>query len=475
MAYLQKSNSISQLSLAKIRSYMAGNSKELIDAIGKVVNKNLVSSCSVISIVHTWEVKTKITERTSKVILEQKEKPGESLVHKDEPKDLHEFSYEDLKAYGVKANGVYSGIRCGTIEDHPCETKIECPSCNGTGICRTCEGKKQITCPVCEGGKECISCNGTGTYTCENCEGDGECPECDNGWYTCDECYGEGKVTCPDCGGSGNYIDETCNSCGGSGYYGNNECRTCHGTGRFVRECRRCDGEGTIDCENCNGDGGWTCKECHGSGKCSHCHGEGGFKCKACDGTGKCGKCKGKGKIWCPDCHGKGVCFECKGEKEITCPRCGGLGKYQSFTEYSISKEERSEKMLCSLPIKNDEIPSIDGDACFNGVVYDFFAKKANVFAVDSAVNSLHDMNSITVKKWLSLENYPSYNKKEIPNDYMVIHAVIFKIPTSKIVLKCNSKEYVIYIVGNNLTVYYDRLPSWGAGLIGRIRKLVRK
>lgn len=84
-------------------------------------------------------------------------------------------------------------------------------------------------------------------------------------------------------------------------------------------------------------------------------------------------------------------------------------------------------------------------------------------------------MNSITVKKWLSLENYPSYNKKEIPNDYMVIHAVIFKIPTSKIVLKCNSKEYVIYIVGNNLTVYYDRLPSWGAGLIGRIRKLVRK
>ena len=260
MAYLQKSNSISQLSLAKIRSYMAGNSKELIDAIGKVVNKNLVSSCSVISIVHTWEVKTKITERTSKVILEQKEKPGESLVHKDEPKDLHEFSYEDLKAYGVKANGVYSGILCGTIEDHPCETKIECPSCNGTGICRTCEGKKQITCPVCEGGKECISCNGTGTYTCENCEGDGECPECDNGWYTCDECYGEGKVTCPDCGGSGNYIDETCNSCGGSGYYGNNECRTCHGTGRFVRECRRCDGEGTIDCENCNGDGGWTWK-----------------------------------------------------------------------------------------------------------------------------------------------------------------------------------------------------------------------
>lgn len=475
MVHLQKSNSISHLSLAKIRSYSTDNSKELIDAIGKEVGKNLASSCSVISIFHNWNVKAIIKETTSKVTVKLKEQPGDELTHKDEPTELNGFSYEQLKILGVKRNGVCAGILNGTIETHQCETTIDCPDCNGSGICRTCEGNKQIVCPVCEGNKECVSCGGTGRYTCENCEGDGECPECNDGWYVCDECYGEGTVTCPDCGGSGNYIDETCNSCGGSGYYGDKECRTCHGTGRFVRECRRCDGDGKIDCENCDGEGGWPCKECHGTGKCSHCNGEGHFKCKACDGTGKCGKCKGKGKIWCPDCHGKGICFKCKGEKVVTCPRCNGTGKYQSFVEYEIGKEKETIKNLCSLPIRDSDIPDVDGDLCFNGIVYEFFAKKASIFDVDSAVSSVHDSNSTIIKKWLSLENHPQYDTKNIPNDYMNIHADVYRIPASKIVLKCNSKEYNVYIVGNNRIIYYDQLPSWTASIIGKIGKLFGK
>ena len=62
------------------------------------------------------------------------------------------------------------------------------------------------------------------------------------------------------------------------------------------------------------------------------------------------------------------------------------------------------------------------------------------------------------------------------PTDkYLHISAEIYKIPVSKIVLKCNSKDYCVYVVGNNLTVYYQDLPSWGAGIVGRIRKLFGK
>ena len=468
MPNLHKSNELKLISLAKIRSFSAKDSKELISAIGKAVGKNLVSSCTVTSVLHTYEVKTELTEKRSEVRLYKREKPGNTLVFKDEPKELSSYSFDLLKKLGTPQGNTYTGIFYGTIELHKCEKEIGCPSCGGTGICSTCNGKKQVICPVCEGNQECISCNGTGRYSCEHCEGDGICPNCDDGWCTCESCYGEGTVTCPDCGGSGNYIDETCNRCGGSG------CRACNGTGRFVRECRRCDGEGKIDCDNCDGEGGWTCEECHGSGKCSHCHGKGSHTCKACKGTGKCGKCKGKGRIWCPDCHGKGVCFECKGEKMVICPRCKGLGEYQSYTEYSIDEERTYLTEHCSLPIEKKDISTITGDICFNDVVYDFFAKKSNKNNMDSVIQSLQGLNVNLVKKWLSLENYPLF-MLDPTNKYMHISAEIYKIPVSKIVLKCNSKDYCVYVVGNNLTVYYQDLPSWGAGIVGRIRKLFGK
>lgn len=474
MPNLHKSNELKLISLAKVRCSSAKDSKELISAIGKAVGKNLVSSCTVTSVSHAYEVRAKIIEKRSTVRLNMKELPGNTLVYKDEPIELYKFSFDLLKKLGKRQGNVYTGILHGTIQLHKCEKEIECPSCSGTGICSSCEGNKQVTCPVCEGNKECISCGGTGKYTCENCEGDGICPECDDGWYTCEWCYGSGTITCPDCGGSGNFIDETCNKCGGSGYFGNQECRVCNGTGRFVRECRKCDGKGNIDCDNCDGEGGWTCKECHGSGKCSHCHGKGCHKCKACDGTGKCGKCKGKGKIWCPDCHGKGVCFECKGEKKVTCPRCDGLGEYQSYTEYSIDEERVYVTDRCSIPIEKEDITTISGDMCFNDVVYDFFAKKSNIFNIDSVEKSLTGVNVNPIKEWFSLDNYPSF-KKDVADDYMNISAEVYKFPISKIVLNCNSKDYCVYVVGNNLTVYYQGLPSWGAGIAGRIRKLFGK
>lgn len=158
----------------------------------------------------------------------------------------------------------------------------------------------------------------------------------------------------------------------------------------------------------------------------------------------------------------------------VICPRCKGLGEYQSYTEYSIDEERTYLTEHCSLPIEKKDISTIIGDICFNDVVYDIFAKKTNKNNHDSAIQSLQGLNVDLVKKWLSLENYPLFMLD--PTDkYLHISAEIYKIPVSKIVLKCNSKDYCVYVVGNNLTVYYQDLPSWGAGIVGRIRKLFGK
>ena len=239
MEYLLKSHQLTSLSLEEIKSSTANHSKQLLEAISKAVDMNLASSCKVISISHNVELKARIINTTSIVKLEELEKPGNTLVYKDEPKDLQMFSYEKLKQDSILKSGVYRGKLYGTIESYSCDEKVNCPDCDGSGICCCCEGEKQVTCPICDGNISCVSCNGTGKYTCENCDGDGECPECDDGWVSCQDCYGEGEVNCPDCNGSGIYYEDTCNKCGGSGEYYN------HRYGTYVT-CRGCGGSGTF-------------------------------------------------------------------------------------------------------------------------------------------------------------------------------------------------------------------------------------
>ena len=471
MPTFHKSNDLTTISLSKLKIFTVENSKELINAIGKVIDKKLTSSCSVISIIHDVEIKAIIRNTTSKMHLENLEKPGNTLIYKDEPKELQMFSYEQLKKKSKLISGIYQGKLYGTIELYSCDKKINCPDCEGSGICNNCNGDKQVTCTVCAGDLRCVSCDGTGRYTCTNCDGNGDCTDCDGGWVTCGYCYGDGHVSCSDCNGSGNYIDEFCRDCGGSGFYYNKTCRTCGGSGRFIKKCRRCGGNGRIECDNCDGDGGWNCEECHGTGKCSHCHGKGGFICKSCGGSGSCGKCKGKGKIWCPDCHGKGKCFNCKGDKLITCPRCNGLGEFQSYTQYSML-ESHSVRDLCSIPIEKNYISSINGDSCYNGVVYEFFAKKASAYNLEDIEKSVPTEHLTTIKKWFALEVNSTFSSDKVNDDYLYTSAEVFKIPVTKVVLKCNSTEYKIWIVGNNKTIFYDNLPSLMARFCGRIGKL---
>lgn len=431
---MHKSGTIETLSLGDIRSSTKDNCSKLIEAISIVVKRNLNMSCSIVSVVSSYEYKILISSKTSSVQLEKKEKPGNTLQKSTEPTELHFFTYDQLKKSAKQNHGKYRGKLYGTIQLCECDTTTTCPNCTGTGICSSCAGEKQVECTVCHGNTKCISCDGTGTYTCTNCEGSGECPECDDGWCTCYECDGSGTISCPDCNGSGNYVDTSCNKCGGTGYYdyyNNKRCRACGGSGRFVITCKRCNGDGTINCYSCNGKGGWRCEECHGTGNCSHCHGEGGFTCKACGGNGSCGKCKGKGKIWCPDCHGKGICFDCKGEKKIKCPRCNGIGEYQSYTEYTLT-DNKTKRELCSLPINISDIEAVVGDCVYNDVIYDFFAGRANFYDNNTILKHVDSNEKAeVVKDWVLLEKNSSFTRDKVGKDYLHVTAELTKIPVS--------------------------------------------
>lgn len=469
---LYKSGALTKVSLSELTQFTTSSCRPLIDKIGDVVQiKNFSSSCNVEALSHYFVLKTDIINNVSKIIITAKQQPGDDIKASNEAAELDQYKYEELREKAYYDGERYSGVLYGSVKTHSCETMIDCPSCGGTGICPRCDGEKQITCTVCEGSKECAACDGTGRYTCEHCDGSGNCPECDDGWVCCEYCWGEGTVSCPDCNGTGNYIDASCNHCGGWGTLPNGrDCPKCGGSGRFIKECRKCDGEGKIECSNCDGEGGWDCEECHGSGRCSHCHGEGSFTCKACKGTGICGKCRGRGKIWCPDCNGKGICFNCKGEKKVTCPKCLSTGKYQTYLHYSF-REKNETKHYMNFPLEQDDVVQTTGIEIFDGVIYSFFAKRCNVFDVESAKLSLHDFPLSDIEKfeeWVRLENNSEFTKDRITDDYLNTRVINYRIPITKIILTCMKKNYTIYVVGNERMIYYDELPGTARLLFGK-------
>lgn len=472
---LIKAGEISVLSLSRLASCTAKRCEGLMDALEKAVDKKLSSSCEIESIQHTSGIRVRIEKITSKVKLRDEESSRNFREYRDEPTELKAFSYQQLKESAHQEVGLYVGLLHGTVVLHSCPTKEPCPSCDGSGICNECLGTKKVTCPVCEGSKECPICEGSGNAPCKKCGGDGECPDCDHGWVQCDECGGDGLMTCPDCDGSGNYVDVPCRDCDGTGlYHYDRTCRKCGGTGRFIIKCTRCDGSGEVDCDECDGEGGWDCSKCNGTGECSSCSGTGVVKCRACRATGVCGKCKGHGQIWCPDCQGKGICFLCAGEKEVTCSRCDGTGQYQSYTRYYFRPEEKQFSVKCSLSVPEEYIPSIKGDLCYDGIAYESFAESVGIdnrTAISSSVSMARLSNE--VKKWLN-DNLPSEPEKPT-NDYLQVSIKMREFPITKVILSCNSEKYPIHIVGNNMIVFYETLPSWPSRIGARIKGLFGK
>lgn len=441
---------LTQLNSTDVKTCSVRYSDYVMSALSKVLNMNLLQYCDLKAITHTDEIVLNVSTAYSKVSLSDVEQPRSSLKWNDEPIELEDFSYTTLKNRASDYKGVLRGRFYGTIANHDCSTNMDCPRCDASGICKECSGNKKITCNVCHGTKECPACRGTGQYTCNSCSGSGDCPDCN----------GEGQFTCDDCGGSGEYVAE-CRSCGGSGWYREGvTCNTCDGTGEYRAECWNCEGTGNVECESCDG-----------SGECSTCDGDGWVECNACapNQPGVCGKCRGKGDIICRSCKGKGTCYKCRGNKSIICTRCEGSGVYQTFKGYELSETTNTSS---SSTIKDaDKIDVITGETLYNGVVYDFFARKANVNDIDKISGVATSQFSEFIRQWLSLGDLAPSIADGSSNDYFKLHAKLIKCPCTRLDLTCRSNKFSIWILGDNNCIYYDSLPGRTDRFLGGIGK----
>jgi hypothetical protein len=147
------------------------------------------------------------------------------------------------------------------------------------------------------------------------------------------------------------------------------------------------------------------------------------------------------------------------------------MGKYQSYTEYSLCDNETKRK-LCSLPINERYIESADGECIYNDVVYDFFAGRANIYDDKSILKQVSYDKLEIIKDWISIEKNSTFTKDKIGKDYLNTKAELTKLPVSKIVLRCNSTNYSIWVVGKNKVIFYDDLPSFAARVLGRLSRL---
>ena len=70
------------------------------------------------------------------------------------------------------------------------------------------------------------------------------------------------------------------------------------------------------------------------------------------------------------------------------------------------------------------------------------------------------------------VEKNSTFTKDKIGKDYLNTKAELTKLPVSKIVLRCNSTNYSIWVVGKNKVIFYDDLPSFAARVLGRLSRL---
>ena len=119
------------------------------------------------------------------------------------------------------------------------------------------------------------------------------------------------------------------------------------------------------------------------------------------------------------------------------------------------------------MDIAEKEISDIEGDMCYNNVLYSLFAKQAEVYDLQNLKECLGN-NDEMIEEWFTLEN----QGKPENDDYLNTTVKVYRIPVTAVKLKCRYKVYNIYILGNNRIVYYDDLPWFGARILGRFLKL---
>lgn len=329
------------------------------------------------------------------------------------------------------------GILFGTVETFECDPEEDCPECNTAQVCQKCQGVKIVTCPHCGGHRECPTCNGERKETCKSCHGSGDCIRC----------HGNGKVECV-------------------GVLG------CSGTGfdHYGKICTRCRGRGEV-----------RCAVCHGNGKCDDCHGRGEVTCKDCGGTGRCAKCDGNGVVTCWHCDGSGLCPKCGGHGRITCHRCQGTGFFQQYIAYN-AKGVTKTMVFCGTRNIKDALGNAVGELLYNDVYKQWINEDTLEFDTTDQPMRIALNNDEPLFREFE-EAYKAFSNERHPNtaeDRPYNKAIrIQDIPVTRIEYIVDDNPYVLYIMGINSVVAYDKIPksieALRAGLFGKMKMLFNK
>lgn len=335
--------------------------------------------------------------------------------------------------------GSTKGLLEGTIQNHQCDPKEDCPECGGDGRCVECDGTGDVDCHVCHGNGHCKDCHGQGQEMCRECGGNGRCRHCGgSGKILCDKCHGEGKVWVNNSNGP---RTEKCSRCSGAGY---KPCPKCSSTKQKV--FRSLVYQSASAC---------------GSGQCQVCEGTGKITCKTCNGSGRCTSCNGSGKETCSHCHGNKSCPNCNGTGKITCRRCEGSGWYQTFSEYEAKSYKKQWHYISS-----DNLERGINMASKRPVYKDVYRKWRYKNEIDfdniESVRKQTEQSFGTAETFLDFEkSYEQALKASPTTDTPYEKALEIKcVPVSKIDFSLNGNDYTVYVMGDNSVVMCGELPK---------------
>lgn len=335
-----------------------------------------------------------------------------------------------------------TGILMGTVETYDCDPEEDCPECETRKVCQQCQGDGTVTCPHCGGQQDCPTCNGSRV------------------------------VPCPKCDGSG-----SCRKCGGSGAI---RCSSCHGKGQ-VKKCRDNGTPYYITCHECNGRGQTMCSRCRGGGQCQHCHGRRDVTCGDCDGAGRCSQCGGRGVVTCGNCDGSGQCPTCNGHGRITCHRCQGTGFYQQYIGYKAKGITKNFQFCGSRNIKG-AIEEAVGTVLYNDAYKQWInedtlkfdrTKEAMAHAIGCDEPLFREFEAAYGQ--FAGEHHPSTAEDRPVNKAIRIQ----EIPVTRVEYVVDDNPYVLYIMGINSIVAFDKMPkkieALRAGLFSKAKMLFTK
>ena len=334
-----------------------------------------------------------------------------------------------------------NGILMGTVETFECDPEEDCPECETRQVCQQCQGEGEVTCPHCDGHQDCPTCNGRQTVSCPKCHGSGNCKKCN----------GSGQVNC----------------------------RACHGKGQ-IKEYRQ--GQPYyVTCHECNGRGRIACSKCNGSGQCQKCHGRREVTCGDCDGSGRCSQCGGRGLVTCRHCDGSGRCPTCNGHGRITCHRCQGTGHYQQYIGYKAKGVTKNFQFCGSRNIK-DAIEEAVGTVLYNDAYKQWINEDTLEFdRTEEAMATAIRCDEPLFREFeaaygqFAAEHHPNTAEDRPYNKAIRIQ----EIPVTRVEYIVDGNPYVLYVMGINSIVAFDKMPkkieALRAGLFSKAKMLFTK